>query len=165
MKAPQTIQALAEYASSQFKTDKRDNGDEFVFLKDGAPKWLHDMVRAAHGSDYGPDDYRYEFAEAAVRMFAEYEGEDIDEAIYEIEPDIYTGQLTHWLASNINRIAYCDEATEEYGPADISTTLMRGQLAERQEVATIVLAWLRDLIENPEEDDEAGDDEQTSPSN
>ena len=55
-----SIQKLAEQLSAAFETKKRNDGQEFVSLKDGSPEWMTDVIRATHG-DKLPDDTVYAF--------------------------------------------------------------------------------------------------------
>ena len=44
-----TITQLAEQMLTQLETGKRENGDEYLRLKDGRPEWTQDIVRDGHG--------------------------------------------------------------------------------------------------------------------
>src|SRR5690606_7899726 len=120
---------LANTYSKYFTTSKRD-GKEYTHLKDGAPEALTDLVRKAHdarGSLMMPDDYRYEMVREAIDTIAELDA-DADENVArdrlaEVEPPIYTTELTAWLASRADRYVYCDEAAEEYGGDVVGDTL------------------------------------------
>jgi hypothetical protein len=107
-----SIQELASELSRAFERKTRNNGDEFVCLKDGSPQWMTDVVHKAHG-DKLPDDHIYRFCEMAADAMAECESEDEDslrEAIQEIEPPCYTHEQMKWFAGNYE---YCDQAIEE----------------------------------------------------
>jgi hypothetical protein len=66
----------------------------------------------------------------------------------ELEADLYTAELTAWVASRPDRLAYCDEALSEWGGGfkDTFHLLQLGQYAERQEVLGSVLNSLAGLI-------------------
>ena len=51
----QTLQERAGEAAAWFETAERP---PFVRVKNGAPEWIMDLVRHAHG-DLLPDDWRY----------------------------------------------------------------------------------------------------------
>lgn len=112
-------------------------------------EWVRDMTFEAHG-DLLPDDYIYNWIAEVLDLFA-YSGceteEQAENNIYEVlEADIYTASLTAWLASNINRVYYLDEAISE-GAKDGFQLLAMAQLQEKQEVARIVLNHLVKRIE------------------
>jgi hypothetical protein len=112
MESTKTVQELASELSKAFETKTRDNGDEFVSLKDGSPQWMTDAIHKVHG-DKMPDDHIYLFCEMAASAMADCEREDEDslrEAIEEIEPLIYTHQQMEWFAGNYE---YCDQAIEQ----------------------------------------------------
>jgi hypothetical protein len=153
MSAETTIKELAQEAADWFVSDKRDNGDSFIKTKDDRPDWLTELIHDAHG-DMFPDDYRYRFIASALDQLAEYG--DSENAIDEIEPDIYTGQLTAWLASSCDRVYYLTTVLEEYVPdIDGFQLLAWAQLEERREVAYSVLESLRALAEARATDDDS----------
>ncbi len=69
------LAALAKTAAQCFNTSERDNGDTFYTLDNTSPEWVRDLVYKAH-ADFGPDDYRYEWAYRACVAIAEAD-EDI----------------------------------------------------------------------------------------
>src|SRR5690606_19006215 len=76
-----TFVQLANTYSEYFVTSKRDSGEEYIHLKDGAPEALTDLVREAHdarGCLMMPDDYRYEMVREAIDTIAELDA-DADE--------------------------------------------------------------------------------------
>jgi hypothetical protein len=112
MERTKTVQELASELSKAFETKTRNNGDEFVCLRDGSPQWMTDAVHKAHG-DKMPDDHIYRFCEMAADAMAECDREDEDslrEAIEAIEPPCYTHQQMKWFAGNYE---YCDQAVEQ----------------------------------------------------
>lgn len=151
--AAATVRELAATLAASFETAHRGDDPEQPFdrLKDDAPEWCTDVVREAHGRDQDgapamlPDDYRYSFARAAADAIAEADDDDdLDELADQLEPDIYTAELTSWLGSHSYRPAYCDEAEAELGPTGGTIErLQAGQLQERREVFAAVLSELR----------------------
>jgi hypothetical protein len=112
MESTKTVQELASELSKAFETETRNNGDEFVSLRDGSPQWMTDAVHKAHG-DKMPDDHIYRFCEMAADAIAECDREDEDslrEAIEAIEPPCYTHEQMKWFAGNYE---YCDQAISE----------------------------------------------------
>lgn len=145
-----TVQTLAAELSAQFEQKERNNGVKFWCKKDDAPEELTDLIHKAHG-DFMPDDWKYQFIVQALDTIAETEDEDELDAP-NMEPDVYTHDLLNWLASNLNRPNYVDEAVEELGHGDsITDDIGYGQMKEKEEVYYSVLESLRDMINNIEE--------------
>lgn len=119
MQGTATIQDIATEAAGWFETAKREGRDEhvdayFVRMKDGRPEWLFELVHEAHG-DFLPDDWRYKTISEALEWIADGNdpgdaGSFADDAV-----DVYTGARFAWLASNLNRAGYVDEAVQELG--------------------------------------------------
>lgn len=136
-----TYQTLAD----MFETRKRDDGTEFVALKDGVPEWALDFVREAHGTEWMPDDYRYETIREALWALADMdEGQDVDELATEFADDTnpYNYDLLKWLASNLRRASYADEAQDEglcSPDMDLYQRIALGQYMERREIFQNVL--------------------------
>ena len=139
-----TLQSVAESFADSFIAKQRDNGNTFYCLTDTAPEWMREAVQAAHG-DMLPDDWRYAMIRSAAQTLFEYEPDewrDLDTEIADNLVDVYTSSLTAWLASHNARVAYCDQASEEYGPADnMEQSMQRGQFCELLEI-------VRSLIES-----------------
>ena len=142
------VAELAKTAAQCFETAKRENGDDFYKLTDGSPEWVTELVHKAHGDDFLPDDYRYKWAGDACEFIAETEdpedgaGEFADQSV-----DVYNWGRLQWLASNLQRAGYCDEAAAEYGPKltyNIIETIGMGQYAEAYEVYGLVFNFLQD---------------------
>ena len=58
-------------------------------------------------------------------------------------PVVGISELCAWLASNVNRVGYVDEARDDCGPGkSIVDDLQLGQLAEKREVLAQVTAFL-----------------------
>lgn len=157
-----TVQSLAKELSAAFTRGKRDNGDEYIFLRDGSPRWMQDVCFEAHkdGSPgimgeagqgaMSPDDWRYSFIEEAADALAEMQdSEDESEVFGRIEADIYTYELTRWLNSRADRIGYVDEAVSDFGHgASIINDIMAGQIREKEEVFGLVREALKKIAED-----------------
>lgn len=141
-----TIQTLAKEASQYMTTDKRPDGSTFWRTADDCPEWVTDMIHDAHG-DMMPDDYRYRWVSYALEAFQNYD--DAERAIDEIAPDVYNYDLLQWVASNLNRMAYVDEAMEN-GAKSLSDALMWAQSDEMREVYSAVLSFLESSLETEE---------------
>ena len=123
-------------------------------FKDGRPEWLQDLAYAAHDNgDIWPDDWRYEFIEEALDALADADPDaDPEEVLYEIEPDIYTSDLTRWLDSSNSRVFYLTEVLEEFGgDLDGFQLLSMAQAQEKQETASQVLAFIMERAEDMED--------------
>jgi hypothetical protein len=139
-----TISELAGQMYDQFEQAKRDNGDEFYRLKDGHPDWMTDVIREAH-SGMLPDDWKYAMIHDALSSIHDYADEDataddLREQISEwadSDTDSYNAQLSAWLASDLRRGAYVDDAISDFGWSDdrgIFGALAIGQMREREEI-------------------------------
>lgn len=95
------IKELAAQARAYFETAQRTNGDHFWKCKDDAPEWVEALCLHAH-EGMPPDDHRYEFIVDSLDLIRDDEEFD-DQAMAHA-----TGELTAWLASNNNRLEYCD---------------------------------------------------------
>ena len=135
-----TVQEIAAEAGQYFETAKRDNGDYFIRTKDGTPDWVRDLIRAGHGEDFLPDDWRYKTIMHALEYIADTEGDPLDgggEFADTWGVDTYTSDRIAWLGSNLNRIGYCDEAAEEFGPNETSGDGIIGQIGLGQYVEAL----------------------------
>lgn len=138
-----TIEEQAKNALSFFKSVNR-RSESIWRLKDGTPKWVRDLVFKAHESgQILPNDYRYAYIVESLRLIGEGEEEP------EFEADVYTFDLFAWLASNIRRQYYCDEAIQNYGGEldSIVKIIAQGQIREKEEVHNLVLNFLREFVD------------------
>lgn len=155
-----TIHELAQEAAEHFGTSRcrqgnrraRGNDEEAItVLKDGAPEWVRDLVREAH-DEMLPDDWRYASIRSALEAIADGEGYDPDEIAGEwadSNVDVYTGSRLEWLASNLNRPAYCDEGADELGGEGLDTVerIGLGQHIESREIFASIVQSLEDRLE------------------
>ena len=136
---------LAGWYLKQMEHSKRDNGAEFwKFREHSGPdgERCSALAHAAHGSMM-PDDHRYEFIREALCVIEDASA--LDEI--ETEADIYTADLTAWLASRNDRMGFCDDAVSEglcAEDADMTTRLQLGQYMEKREVLDAVREHLRE---------------------
>ena len=138
-----TIQEVAQEMLDNMETRTRDNGRDYR-VNGTTIEWQKDIIHKAHG-DKLPDDYVYVFIWEALCALAECEPGDEDDAILQIEPDVYTSELTAWLNSRCDRVGYMTEAIEE-GAGDGFAALMTAQGKEKSEVGYLVLAGIREYI-------------------
>ena len=151
MSNDQTIVTLARDVSRALVAGERDNtetGWSIRVLRDDAPEWMRDVVRAGHG-DMMPDDWRYEMIEEVLDAIAELDDNaddnEVSDAVAGIEPSIHTSNLTRWLASHVARVGYVDEAQNDglVSPScGLVARLQMGQLAEYAEIGSAVVTAL-----------------------
>lgn len=163
-----TISDLAREAYAALETRQRDDGETFTTTRDDAPAWVSDLVYAAHG-DFLPEDWRYDCIHSALSHIADAgadDADDLDDAAHEFADghvDVYTAGRLQWLASNLNRPAYVDDAVEQMGASDLDTTerIGLGQYVESLEVFESVRQSLADRMDDVQgEDDDAEDPSQ-----
>lgn len=153
-----TLSELARQLSESFERRARDNGEKFYTLRDGSPQWMTDAVHAAHG-DMLPDDWRYEAIALAADTLAQAEDDDLDDLGHEWADgavDTYNADRLRWVASNLNRPYYVDDAREEgliEPGADLLTQLGVGQYQELREVWSLLVEHLTEMAEEYDIDD------------
>jgi hypothetical protein len=167
MTSTTTLERLAAEAYSYFESFKRETSPDSPQwrLKKERPEWVYDLVYAAHGDgDFMPDDWRYDCIHSALEYLAD-EDNDPDDAheFADGQVDVYTGARLHWLASNLQRPGYVDEAVGEFGATDsdsgefdVAHAIGLGQYQEASEVFGLVVEALRER--EAELVDEDGDD-------
>lgn len=152
-----TIKNLIDELAENIERRKRNNGDTFYCLKDNSPEWMTDVIFKAHG-DRMPDDDVYNRIYDIVNHISGYENietlEDAQDALNEIEPDIYTSDLTAWLHSRNDNIFYLTEVLEEAGAKDGFQLLSQAQYKYIMEIGESLLDSLNEITENQEDEDE-----------
>jgi hypothetical protein len=145
-----SIQTLAAEVRKFFVSKERGENDRIITLSDDRPEWVQELAMEAHGNMM-PDDHRYAFIVEALDALVE--ADDPDEA--EVEADIYTHELTAWLASRADRYGYCDQFMEDTGSKFMGTVqlLSWGQYTEKAEVLALVRSSLESQIEETADDD------------
>lgn len=164
-----TISEIAGFAYDQFERKSRENGDDFYSVKDGAPDWITDLVHDAHGSML-PDDWKYDAIHSVLGSIHDAGAEtadDLQDTDHEIADglvDTYNADRVRWLASHLDRGAYCDEAAKEFGTdydgdtVGIYDLIGAGQYMEAREIVGEVINSLREYMEEHEDEDEETDD-------
>lgn len=142
-----TVQELAEESLKYLKWGKRTKeagGEDYCFTKDEAPQWFKDLVYKAHKiDDVLPNDYIYCFISDALSLIAG--SDEPEEAILEIEGDIYNHDLLKWLSNNLTFSCYVDEVIQEYGTNEDTqffNILMDAQKRHKEVIARSVLESL-----------------------
>lgn len=129
----------AQLLYDALETKTRENGDKFVCLKDGSPKWMTEVIRGIHG-DKLPDDTTYDLIERCAGAIQDVD--DMQEAIDELEPDSYTGELTAWLAARVDHVYYLTQALEEFEPKDGFAALAIAQQIQIREIGSALIQAL-----------------------
>lgn len=156
-----TIQQLAAHWATFFTTTTREGKVDLVTRNQDAPEELATACYDAHG-DFGPDDWRYVFILHALRAIEDADedsdGDDLRDLCRESFDGsaylIYTGYRLEWLASNLQRPSYVDDATDEYGHADCVTSIGYGMMSEYEEVAASIIDSLGNALNAIEEDED-----------
>lgn len=112
------------------------------FLRDGSPEWMTDVILSSSTTSL---DTAYDFANRIVSAFAE--NDDPEDAIYEIEPDIYTHDLTEWLGADVAHVCYLNDILMESEVKDGFQLLAAAQARQIDEVAHAMLDELNSLVE------------------
>lgn len=149
MTETKTVYGLAKELSQALVHDKRNDGSEFVKLADGSPEWMTDVVRAIHG-DKLPGDTTYRFIERCADAIADADDSvDLQDVIAEMEPDVYTGKLTAWLAARVDHVYYMTQALEDFGGdvKDGFALLATAQKCQIEEIGFALVSELEKLAE------------------
>jgi hypothetical protein len=145
MTTTKTIQEVAAEMYKNMEQKERKDGSKY-YCNIKKIDWQKEIIHKAHG-DALPDDYIYEFINDALAVLSDCEEGNEEEAIYEMEPDCYTTNLTAWLHSSNNRVYYITEALEEFGDIKDGFQLLGiAQTKEKQEVAILVLEGIKEYI-------------------
>ena len=138
-------------------TKKRDNGDEFVILDDDKKEeWMTEVIHEVHKAlDYFmPDDTCYRFIERVAGELREGDGEadedDLREMVCEIEPDIYTHNLTTWLNARNDHIYYLNQAQEMGLELDGFQLLTYAQKMYIEEIGNALISAVVETVEELE---------------
>ena len=129
----------------------KQRGDENICVfNNKASQDLKDSVYEAHG-DLMPDDWIFNIYESILSDLINYDIEtieDIEDIRHEIVDgliDIYNGELTSWLNSNLYFAEYVNEAKREFGAseeADIYNDIQLGQYKAIDEIFSYVIELL-----------------------
>lgn len=118
-----TLMEVVTELYNALTTTTRHNGDEIIVLDDEKKEdWMRDIIHEVHTSmDQGflPDDTVYKFINRVLGDLMEADedsdGDDLREMLFEIEPDVYTSDLTAWLNARNDHVQYINRVKEEFG--------------------------------------------------
>lgn len=136
------VKEFAGLLSNTLERKSRDNGVEFVSLKDGSPEWMTNVVRSVHG-DKLPDDTVYEFISRCADALAD--SDSPEDTISELEPDVYTPDLTAWLNRRVDHVEYLSEVLAESTPGSGFDLLAMAQKKQLDEVGFALISALSDV--------------------
>ena len=136
-----TIQEKAAQIRSTFVEKIRTDGTKY-WSTESEEAEIKELCHAAH-DDMMPDDWRYRFIVDALDLIAE--ADDVDGVT--IEPDVYTADLTAWLASHNCRVDFLTRVLEECDTTDGIEAIAMAQAFEREEVYFSVLSSIREMVE------------------
>lgn len=158
-------ETMARVAGEAFDAfEQRERGDETITtLKDDRPQWVFDAVYSSHAGGTAsmmfPDDWRYDKTQDAFGAIHDAgEGADLIEtgdAFADGAVDIYTHDRLTWLASNLNRPSYVDDARAEgllSEDADEVERIGLGQYMEAREIWAAVCQAVEDRAEEISEE-------------
>lgn len=89
-------------------------------------------------------DSVYDFTSEALEKLAEANPKNRDEALdalCEIEPDVYTSDLTEWLGKSNNNVYYLNDVMES-GAEDGFQLLACAQAAAKRDVGEVILSYI-----------------------
>jgi hypothetical protein len=144
---------LATILSKQFETAKRNDGKEYLRIRedDKYAKWMQDVIFAGH-LDTFPNDESYIACQKIIDNIAEldasvFEDNEVLENLEEIEPSCYTSDLTAWLNSNNTYVYYLTEALEELDIKDGFQLLAYAQSIWLREMTDAIVSKLIDIAD------------------
>lgn len=148
---------IMQFFANQFETRERENDETFVCLRDNAPAWCRDVCRESH-SGMMPDDWRYSWISSAADTLADIDPDSWEEQTHEIADglvDVYNGRLLAWLASNLTRAEYVNDAVSNglvdvSGDFDLYRAIMAGQYEEIRETLETLVSEIESIADDVE---------------
>ncbi len=139
---------VIEQMYDNFTLDERTNGNKFWKTKNTI-EWQQNIIMKAH-MDRLPGDYEYETIRNILATFLDNSIEDVEmarESLYEIEPYIYTHDLTAWLHDRVDNVHYLTEVLEEIQPKDGFQTLAMAHQEFIIDIGTHLLNAIEEYLE------------------
>jgi hypothetical protein len=144
---------LATILSEQFETAKRNDGKEYLRIRedDKYDKWMQDVIFAGH-LDTFPNDESYQACQRIIDTIAEldasaFEDNEVLENLNDIEPSCYTSDLTGWLHSDSSYVDYLTEALEELDIKDGFQLLTYANSIWLREMTDAIVSKLIEIAE------------------
>lgn len=148
-----TIASVAQKYLDQFEQKTRDNGESFWMLRISDDDAFRQAIYEIHDGRL-PNDGVYYRVVNALEVLTDLDDDatedDATERLHAIESDIYTYDLTAWLARDIRYVEYLERAVSEYyyrGAAVGTDVLMIAQKIFIDEISFAVLAFVMSELE------------------
>lgn len=139
----------------------RDNPRKVLALKDGSPAWMRGAIYQAHEALGGrlPDDWIYEAIRSLACNYNVYDNGDVcrdeENPICDGLVDVYTADLTAWLAGHLGNMTLCDEAVDEFEvTGDMDTRIRMGQFLAYTRISAALIEAVEAQAESLDESDE-----------
>lgn len=149
-----TIENAVKYAQTlyegyEYKDIEREGEEtEHRLVLKGNPNegvWqeLSDLMYQVNKETALSQDSTYNFTHEILGKIADSEATSEDELMeIELEPDVYTSNLTEWLNESNYHVEYLSEALQEYDPKDGFQALSLAQLRAMEDVLRVVVGYL-----------------------
>lgn len=110
------------------------------------PEYLDLLVNCL---DESMSSYSRDFVHDALCYISDHQGDSLEDLRGEltIEPDVYTSDLTDWLADNINHVQYLDDAME-LGVDNGLNLLAIAQQRHKEEIAHNTIDTLVEYLQD-----------------
>jgi len=135
---------------------RQRNGKTLYFLHEDEG-WLRDLLLDLWNAHYG-DNNAYAMVRDVAGQLSEYDLDTWDayrdDPLLEIEPDVYTHDLTEWLHDTHYNVHYVTQAIEVFGITDGFKALSAAQQIALQEVAHRLIDYLEERYAVEEMEDE-----------
>ena len=154
-----TIVQLAKELDKALTTQER-NGEIIIVRREGSPDWMQDVIFKAHGDRMPSDDVYDRIAHIVSNLSGLDDDADedaINDCLNELEPDVYTPDLTKWLHDRNDNIYYLETAIQN-GARDGFQLLAMAQYEYIYEIANALVGALREQAEIQNETEEMNED-------
>jgi len=137
----------------EYKQKGEDKENKIIVFKADRPSDLFDSVYKAHGERL-PNDWIFNIYYSILESLSGYEidsMENIDDKRAELVDslvNVYTSDLTAWLASDINNVYYLTEAIDQYEAKDGFRALATAQSIFIDEIFGEVVSLLESGEDN-----------------
>ena len=144
----QTIGEVAQEMLDNMEWKAREDNTPYVCCKNSVD-WQTDIIHKAHG-DKLPDDNVYRWINNILSTLADNDCETEESAqdlLYEMEPDVYTSDLTAWLNARNDHVYYLTQALEEHDCKDGFQALTLAQKCYIEEIGRALIDGITRHIE------------------
>lgn len=135
------------YDALEYRGEKPDR---IIRLKGDCPAWMDDVVDEVQDRTSDDTNEVYDIIHTCADAISQYD--DPDDAIRELEPDIYTSDLDDWFPDHS---AYVNNAYREFGPFDdVHDAIQAAQKMQIEEIGAALISALNDVDDPDDEDSE-----------